>query len=805
MTIPFLKNNKKTAPLSRVIPYAGFEGDLMILQDGRVVMGFEVMSEETEKRDAGGIEAMHEAFSQALKTLPVGSVIHKLDCYYHLPFQGNKHESGYFQRKHQSHLYHRLVLKHKSYLFLSIGREDQPKATPVNNPFSLGSKSFMKNLLAGIDTRIAQTLRLGSEFTASLSALGIPCKQLDKAALCGLYFQYFNMEFADTPTAYNRQILNHQTGLSLGEKHVRILSLKGQGNTAEHSMAHNGVAQPFVAPLTHFLDFPHILSTTIRIEDQSKELKRLDRDKKLSNALGTFSNQNFQIKAQEIDLFTAEVRVDNKQLVSLSMCLLLWDSDLEVVEQRINQGISAFRQMNGAECLVENLATANLFVANAPGNAFYNTGWLLMPSEQASAYVHFSTNYRSDQDGVNVCDRLRNPLLVRLFNTDLNNQNSIVVGPSGSGKSFTIGSWIIQRHEQGHRQIIIDNGGTYLNAVAGLGGKYFEYDPANPLRFNPFFAEKHEGSYVLQGEKLTFLVALLATMWKGNSGGQLSQAERAVLVKLIPSYYRAATELPTFKGFYEWFKAYDEERQGDKEHQQLREHFDVNEFLLVMEPFVYGEYREMLNSEEDIDISAYPLIAFDMAKVKSNMLLYPIVALLITELTLDQIRRFPNQRKYVYMDEAWSMLSDTMGEFVEHMYRTVRKNNGSISIITQGVSEIVESAVGNAILANAATQIILNHTDKKQIARLGEVFGFTRHELDKITSIQVSKDYREIFVKQGDYAKVYILEVSPHMAAILSSKPHERNHLSRLIEQKREISHALDQHVEDIKEGVIHG
>ncbi len=90
-------------------------------------------------------------------------------------------------------------------------------------------------------------------------------------------------------------------------------------------------------------------------------------------------------------------------------------------------------------------------------------------------------------------------------------------------------------------------------------------------------------------------------------------------------------------------------------------------------------------------------------------------------LTMDQIRIYPYDIKYLYLDEAWSMLSDSMGEFVENMYRTVRKNNGSICIITQGVNEIVSSPVGQAIIDNADTHIILNHTDKEAVTRLGKV------------------------------------------------------------------------------------
>ena len=172
---------------------------------------------------------------------------------------------------------------------------------------------------------------------------------------------------------------------------------------------------------------------------------------------------------------------------------------------------------------------------------------------------------------------------------------------------------------------------------------------------------------------------------------------------------------------------------------------------------------------------------------------------------MDQIRYFPDVTKYLYMDEAWAMLSDTMGEFVENMYRTVRKNNGSICIITQGVNEIISSPVGQAIIDNADTRIILNHSDKEAVSKLGKVFGFTPHEIDKINSIGIGNTYRELFIKQGEYGKVYCLEVSPYEHAVLSSKPKERNYLKSLLKYyEGNIGYSVNHLVEEQSEGKIH-
>ena len=618
-----------------------------------------------------------------------------------------------------------------------------------------------------------------------------------------------------------RPMVNRLGELLVGEKKVRVVSLKGQGNSVQHSVRNSyGVSVPMIYPLGYELQFPHILSQNILIEDTEKSLKQLDLEKRINSSLHFLSSQENRIKAMEIEEFTNEVRVHNKQLVSLNLSMILFETNEKQLQEYLDKTVAAFRQVNGCECLVESYDTAPIFFACAPGNAGQHYRWLLMPGDYAVAYFDFTTRYRSALEGELLCDRYRNPLLVNLFNSHLNNQNCLVIGPSGSGKSYTMGNFICQRYERGTRQIIIDVGGTYKNVMESLVGieAYFEYDIEHPLSFNPFLLEMRQNQYQLSGDKLNFLIALLAMLWKGT--GTLSKkvaltpAERAILIRLIPEYYtflnkdpRGKKKVPSLKGFYHWFKAYHVAQKGEEEYRARMQFFNVEQFLVVLQPFVDGEYKEVLNAQTEIDISDLPLVCFDMARIKSDPGLYPVISMLITELALDQVRKFPDDQKFIYMDEAWSMLSDAMGEWVESMYRTIRKNNGSICIITQGIDEVVNAAVGPAIIQNAQTQIILNHTDQAQVQKLAVHLGFTAHEVDKINSIRIGKNYRELFIKQGDTGRVYCLEVSPHLDAVLSSKPVERNYLRKLMQHYQgKIQFAVDQYVEDknLKKGVFH-
>lgn len=805
----------KTTAFDQVLPVYAIEDNKLVLKDGRIALGYKVDGVEMEQWTAARYKHLNACIAGALTPLPIGTVVQKTDIFYDKAYKKDSRDKAYFQAKTDGHFMDRLMLFHHSYLFLSFPPEKVLKSSPVNTLFAQLSKRMLENPFSGIGKRLEASEGHGTELMANLEAAGgFRMERLFDKNLESLYLQYFNLQFNGQPRDFMRPIQNQRGNVSVGEKKIQVVTLKGQG-AAVHDAVRNGygVTASMIYPLAHSLQFPHILNQHIMIEDSEQCLNNLDTEKKINNSLHFLSTQENKIKSIEIDQFTADVRTGNKQLVSLNLSVTLFGSNDRLLQQHLEKTMAAFRQVNGCECLVETYDTANIFFANAPGNAAQNFRWLLMPSDYAAPYFNFTTNYQSTLQGELLCDRYRNPLLVNLFNTRLNNQNCLVIGPSGSGKSYTMGNFMCQRFERGARQIIIDVGGSYKNVMESLAGMeaYFEYDMAHPLSFNPFLLEKKQGKYFLTGDKINFLTALLAILWKGNKH-PLTPAERAIFVRIIPAYYNFLNSregkraFPSMAGFYYWFKAQHAANKGNEEYGSEMQFFNVAQFMVVLKPFVDGEYRQVLNAASEMEISDFPLVCFDMARVKSDPGLYPVISMLVTELALDQVRKYPDDQKFIYMDEAWSMLSDAMGEWVESMFRTIRKNNGSMCIITQGIDEIIGATAGAAIIQNAQTQVILHHTDQAQVKKLAVHLGFSSHEVDKINSIRTGKNYRELFIKQGDTAKTYCVEVCPHLDAVLSSKPVERNYLRKLMRHYQgKIHFAVDQYVEDkmMKKGVF--
>lgn len=85
------------------------------------------------------------------------------------------------------------------------------------------------------------------------------------------------------------------------------------------------------------------------------------------------------------------------------------------------------------------------------------------------------------------CDRFGNPCKIDMwYYSKLNNKNKIVIGPSGSGKSFWLNNYILQSYELSHDVMIVDIGGSYRSMIELNRGKYFDSTDQSKFAFNPF-------------------------------------------------------------------------------------------------------------------------------------------------------------------------------------------------------------------------------------------------------------------------------------------------------------------------------
>ncbi|MHB8260120.1 MAG: VirB4 family type IV secretion system protein [Bacteroidia bacterium] len=820
------ETKNKSQSIIDTVPVLRIEDGLIILKDGRAAMGFEFIGSPFETMIAEDYQTFGKTFEAATLTLPENYIIQKIDRYANAYYPKGRDEDGFgkkefFEKETIIHFSTRPVLRQISYVFVISNNNLNKKNNSLTTSVSRGSR-ILSSDLNGLEKRIELLEINGKSFMETLISTNyVKAIRLNDVDLRNLYYQFLNLEFSHEVREPYKEILNLYNAISVGEKRLNIISLEEQGTEIYYSVPNDyGIDSCFTWRLGINLQFPHITITSFYIEDSKSVIKSLENKKMITANTGLLGGEEAKQKADQLRIYIEESTRALVKFISTSLQVLVYTLSDAAREKNVQATADALRATYGLKPLVETFEGINLFFSCMPGASGYLNRWVLTESAHAACYINPMAEFFSRKDGDYIADRFRNLVYIDLFNPDLDNKNAIIVGPSGSGKSYTVGHFKLQRYERKERQIVLDVGGTYRNIFQALGSddpksdvRYYEYSPEKPIKFNPFYClyneEKQE--YDITEDKISFIITLLALLNKPK-GDTWNNQEWSILQKLLPQYYLELAKtskekgsgfiVPNLIGFSDWLAEYTKRNKGNETFVKMIERFDIYGFQLTLEPFVSGKYKGLLNSTDTLDISDYRLVCFDMARVKDDERLYPIVSLLLMELTMDVLRKFPNDKKYFIMDEAWSMLTEGMGAFVEYLFRTIRKNNGSAGIITQGIDEL-NTKIGNSIKQQCETQIILNHKNDEAIEKVGAFFGFTQSEIKLVRSIRVNRECREVFFKQGRSSFVAVLEVPPVEHAILTSNPVERNHLNKLkMFYENNIQYAINQFVEDKENGI---
>jgi conjugation system TraG family ATPase len=343
------------------------------------------------------------------------------------------------------------------------------------------------------------------------------------------------------------------------------------------------------------------------------------------------------------------------------------------------------------------------------------------------------------------------------------NSNFFCLGPSGSGKSFSINTIVRQMHEQGTDIVMVDTGNSYEGLCEYLGGKYISYTEEKPITMNPFKITKEE----LNIEKVNFLKNLILQIWKG-SNGVVSKTEDRLIAQVIDEYYanyfagKIDTQL-SFNSFFEYSIIRVPEIIKENELHGI----DVADLNYQLRDFYRGGSHETtLNENMDSTLFDETFIVFEIDAIKDDPTLFPIVTLIIMDVFLQKMRLKKN-RKVLVIEEAWKAIATPlMAEYIKYLYKTARKFWASVGVVTQEIQDIIGSEiVKEAIINNSDVVMLLDQSKfRERFDNIKAILGLTDVDCKKIFTINrlENKDgrsfFREVFIRRGSTSGVYGVE-----------------------------------------------
>ena len=399
--------------------------------------------------------------------------------------------------------------------------------------------------------------------------------------------------------------------------------------------------------------------------------------------------------------------------------------------------------------------------------------------------------------GIIMNNRAGQPIYLDLFGSLVVTGHSLIVGTTGSGKSFAFNNILMGTRVKYRPKVwIIDKGDSYESLCVVLGGNYIRLatepfvEPITnrmiyPICINPFFLNRDEdGNNEIPGNDEIMFIADLLVMAMTTGNGD---ATRSVHAKTTPLLYKALSEF-----FADWIekRPHDEPIMSDFMVQLAKTNFTglAGQDLVELLSLFYGKgpYAAIFDGKLQVDWENDFTVLETQRMAKSNALGIVTLAL-FRQIDLYCKYKLPKPRKkLIAVDEAWATLSSpTAAAALAGFYREMRKYNAGCLLISQTVGDFVRILSAEAKSSGDNQDGILENTSHYFFLACSESdyklaqdnLSFTHEEVTLWRSLaSLPPLYSEVFYRMRTktnqyYSGVFRLFASSVQLWIASSSP----------------------------------
>lgn len=813
-----MRNTYKAATLESKFPLLSVEHDVIVSKDADITVAFKVELPELFTVTATEYEAIHSAWTKAVKVLPDYSIVHKQDWYIKESYEPDIKREGmsFLSRSFERHFNERPYLNHTCYLFLTKTTKERAR---MQSNFSTLCRGFIipkevkdKEVVTKFLEAVGQFERIVNDCGFITMTRLTTDEVVGTADTAGIVEKYFSLSQEDTTTLEDVSLGADE--MRIGDKIMCLHTLSDVEDLPSNvgtdtryeklSTDRSDCRLSFASPVGLMLSCNHIYNQYLFIDDSAENLRKFEKMARNMHSLSKYSRGN-QINKEWIEQYLNEAHSYGLTSIRAHCNVMAWSDDREELKHIKNDVGSQLALM---ECKPRHntVDTPTLFWAAIPGNQadFPSEESFYTFIEQALCFFTEETNYKSSPSpfGIKMVDRLTGkPIHVDISDLPMKkgiitNRNKFILGPSGSGKSFFTNHMVRQYYEQGSHVLLVDTGNSYLGLCEminrkthGEDGVYFTYTEENPIAFNPFYTD--DGAFDI--EKRESIKTLILTLWKRDNEPP-TRAEEVALSNGVALYidrlkYDATVE-PSFNTFYEFVKT---DYAAILDAKGVREKdFDIANFLNVLEPYYRGgEYDYLLNSDKQLDLLTKRFIVFELDNIKDHPILFPIVTIIIMESFINKMRKLKGIRKLILIEEAWKAIAkEGMASYIKYLFKTVRKFFGEAIVVTQEVEDIISSPiVKESIINNSDCKILLDQRKyMNKFDAIQALLGLTEKEKAQVLSINMANNpsrlYKEVWIGLGGtQSAVYATEVSMEEYLTYTTEETEKLELFNLAEK----------------------
>jgi type IV secretory pathway VirB4 component len=350
----------------------------------------------------------------------------------------------------------------------------------------------------------------------------------------------------------------------------------------------------------------------------------------------------------------------------------------------------------------------------------------------------------------------------------LDNHNSVILGRSGAGKSYLVKLELLRSLYRGIEIHVIDPEDEYARLAAAVGGTSLHLG-GQGVRLNPFDVPIHtrpDGRRTAPQDALIRRSLFLHTVISLLLGTELTARERAALDRGITATYHQVgitadartwtRPAPTLRDLRDTLTGTAETCAG--------------ELAARLHPWVEGAFRQLFDGPTTTTPEGH-LVVFSLRDLPEEL------KAIGTLLTLDTVWRrvsHPAIRipRLVIVDEAWLLMNQPAGaQFLFRMAKAARKHWAGLTVATQDTADVLGSDLGKAVVANAATQILLRQASQAidEITQTFDLSAGERHFL-------LTADRGQGLLCAGTQRVAFQSIASPTEHSLVTSDPAELAH-----------------------------
>ncbi len=454
-------------------------------------------------------------------------------------------------------------------------------------------------------------------------------------------------------------------------------------------------------------------------------------------------------QVRELGQGIAEIELRGNYFGQFSLTVVIYDLDLAAVERAAAEFYKAFG-VHDAQLYDERYNLLNAFLAAVPGNHAFNLRYLyLLNTNYADLSFLFTLhsgavrNHQLRGEYLAVLETNHGtPYFLNLHYRDV--AHSMILGRTGSGKSFLLNFLITHLQKYDPFTFIFDLGGSFESLTHLFGGAYLRVGLETAgFSINPFCLPPAKSN-------LDFL-ALFVKVLLGPAAERLEASNDRELFEQIENLYSLDPALRTL---------------------DVLANTLPREFSDALAKWLRGGQFGFLfdNPEDSISFSRFQCFDFQQMSRYPELLEPLLFYILHRANEVIANRDISSVFKAFFIDEAWVFLrNSSIQRYVVEALKTWRKHNAAMILSTQSLDELKRSELLDVIVESCATKIFLANPDMDQELYRRQ-FHLNETEIALVASLLPKQQF---LIKTPELAKVANLHVDRRSYWLYTNDPYD--------------------------------